>query len=297
MMFTRKIGDATVSNIIEYSAPTHEPDFLFPGLPASLIEENETWLAPNHWSPRVRRFVVTIQIWVIRAGGRVIIVDTGVGNGKNRRATRMNGLNTLVPAWLAAAGAAPTEVTDVVHTHLHTDHVGWDTRLDDGKWVPSFPNARYYYPKRDYVKLTDDEAAGLLKPDPAAALADSIRPIFEAGLAELVEEDARDVAGCLDAEPLPGHTAGLLSFRLRSNGEEGIFAGDVMHSPLQIVAPAYNTRFCEMPDKGHATRSAFLARAAERRALIMPCHFGAPYCGFIGRSGEGFAFIPEQSGP
>ena len=97
-------------------------------------------------------------------------------------------------------------------------------------------------------------------------------PIIEAGKVDLIEENETGVAGCLDVEPLPGHTAGMLSFRLHSKGDEGIFAGDVMHSPLQIVANQYNTAFCEVPDRAPATRKAFLDRAAERNALIMPCH-------------------------
>ncbi|MCB8883091.1 MBL fold metallo-hydrolase [Acidisoma cellulosilytica] len=294
MMFTRKIGAATVSNIIEYSAPTHIPDFLFPGLSESQIDANASWLAPDHWNTRVRRFIVTIQIWVVRAGANVVVIDTGVGNGKTRRAARMNGLNTLVPNWLEAAGASADEVTHVVHTHLHTDHVGWDTKLDDGTWVPTFPKAQYLYPKHDYLRMVEAQANGSLNPDPAAAYNDSIKPIFDAGLAALVEDDARDVAGCLDAEPLPGHTAGLLSYRLRSDGEEGIFAGDVMHNPLQIAIPALNTRFCEVPALGEGTHLKFLDRAAERGALIMPCHFGAPYCGRVGRDGDAFVFLPEQ---
>jgi glyoxylase-like metal-dependent hydrolase (beta-lactamase superfamily II) len=293
-MYTRMIGSAEVSNIIEYSGPTHDPDFLFPDCPPGLIEANESWLGPDHWNARLRKFIVTIQIWVVRAGGNVIVIDTGVGNRKLRKAARMNQLNTLVPAWLAAAGAAPEEVTHVVHTHMHNDHVGWDSRLEGETWVPTFAKARYLYPKVDFDRIVSDHAAGRMGPDPAATFEDSVRPIIEAGLVELLEPEARDVAGCLDAEPLPGHTAGLLSFRLRSNGQEGIFAGDVMHNPLQIVHPDMNTRFCEVPALGPATRRTFLRRAAERDALVMPCHFGAPYCGRVRSSGDGFVYVPDH---
>src|ERR1700722_2628417 len=156
MMHTRMIGAATVSNIIEYSGPTHDPDFLFPELPPGLLEANEHWLSPDHWSARLRKFIVTVQIWVVRAGAAVIVIDTGVGNRKPRKAARMNQLNTLVPAWLAAVSAGPEEVTHVVHTHMHIDHVGWDTRLDGDSWVPMFPNARYLYPRSDFEKISAD---------------------------------------------------------------------------------------------------------------------------------------------
>jgi glyoxylase-like metal-dependent hydrolase (beta-lactamase superfamily II) len=294
MMFTRMIGAAEVSNVIEYSGPTHDPGFLFPDMPAEVIEQNLSWLAPHHFNRRLHKFVVTIQIWAVRLDSSVIVVDTGVGNFKARRAARMNNLNTLMLDWLAAAGAGPADVTHVVHTHMHTDHVGWDTRRDGEDWVPTFPNARYLYPKVDFDRLHGDFAAKRMSADAAGVFADSVAPIVDRGLVDLIEADAVGVAGCLDAEPLPGHTAGMLSFRLRSQGEEGVFAGDVMHSPLQIVAHQYNTAFCEVKDRAPATRKAFLERAAERNALIMPCHYGAPYCGRVRRTGDRFSYGPEH---
>lgn len=294
MMFTRKIGEAEVSNIIEYSGPTHDPAYLFPDMPGEVIAENLHWLAPDHYSTRLRKLVVTIQIWVARLGDSVMVIDTGVGNFKTRRTARMNNLHTLTLEWLAAAGAGPDDVTHVVHTHMHTDHVGWDTRLQDGAWVPTFRKARYLYPRQDFDRLHGAYTGKAMSADAAGVFGDSVAPIIEAGLVDLIEPDETGVAGCLDAEPLPGHTAGMLSFRLRSKGEEGIFAGDVMHSPLQIVANQYNTAFDEVPDVAHRTRRTFLERAAERNALIMPCHYGAPYCGRVRRSGETFSFVPEH---
>jgi glyoxylase-like metal-dependent hydrolase (beta-lactamase superfamily II) len=294
MLFTRKIGDAEVGNVVEYSGPTHDPSFLFPDMPKELIEDNLHWLAPHHFSPRLGKFIVTIQIWTVRLGDKVIVIDTGVGNFKTRRAARMNNLNTLTLDWLTAAGAGPADVTHVLHTHMHTDHVGWDTRRDRDRWIPTFPNARYLYPRTDFERLRGDYLGGAMKQDMARVFQDSVDPIIEAGLVELIDENQTDVAGFLDVEPLPGHTVGMLSFWLRSHGEVGVFAGDVMHSPLQIAVPRYNTAFCEAPDRAPATRRAFLERAAERNALIMPCHFGAPYCGRAKRLGDAFSYVPEH---
>jgi len=293
MLFTRKIGNAEVSNVIEYSGPTHDPAFLFPDMPRDVIEENLHWLAPNHFSRRLNKFVVTIQIWMVRIEDKVIVIDTGVGNFKKRRAQRMNNLNTLTLDWLSAAGAGPNDVTHVVHTHMHTDHVGWDTQRDGEGWTPTFPKARYLYPRIDFERLHRAYVEKTMSPDAAGVFGDSVTPVIEAGKVDLIEENETGVAGCLDVEPLPGHTAGMLSFRLRSNGAEGIFAGDVMHSPLQIVANQYNTAFCEVPDRAPSTRKAFLDRAAERNALIMPCHYGAPYCGRVKRSGETYSYVSE----
>ena len=118
-------------------------------------------------------------------------------------------------------------------------------------------------------------------------------PIFDAGLAEFIDE-TKEVAGCLMPEPVPGHAPGMLSFRLRSRGEEGLFTADVMHNAIQIVRPDWNDRYCLWPDRALASRAAVLERAAERAALIMPMHLGAPYCGYVRRQGDGYAFEPAS---
>ena len=284
MIQSRRIGDARITRVLEYSGPTHLPDFLFPDRDHLPIKANQAWLAPNHYVPVMNRLIMTTQIWVVQAGGNVILIDTGVGNRKPRPAEPMNMLNTLMLPWLEAAGAAPDKVTHVVMTHLHVDHVGWNTVLADGRWVPTFPNARYLVPKGDFdpLKAQHDQT-------PNPVFADSILPVLEAGLVDVIDE-TREIAGCLVAEPAPGHSAGQLTFRLRSQGEEGIFSADVMHNAIQVARPDWNTRYCVMPDLAAATRAAFLARAADRGALIMPMHFGAPYCGYIRRQGDGYAF-------
>ncbi|HRD77147.1 MAG TPA: MBL fold metallo-hydrolase [Hyphomicrobiaceae bacterium] len=286
MIRTRKIGDATVTSVIEYSGPTHAPEFLFEkDLDRARLKANERWLAPNHYVPKMDRFIITIQLWILKAGGNTIIVDTGVGNLKPRAAERMNMLNTLVLPWLEAAGAGPNEVTHVVHTHMHTDHVGWDTTLKAGTWTPTFPKARYLYPKRDFDDLASAAKAG--KPDPA--FADSVMPVVEAGLADMIDPE-KEAAGCLAVEPAPGHSHGMVTFRLRSRAEEAIFSADVMHHPIQVAEPSWNSRYCVAPDQARKTRAELLARAADRNALIMPMHFGAPYCGYIRRQGSGYRF-------
>ncbi len=155
MIHHHTIGDARITGVIEYSGPTHAPDFLYPAVPKAerdaVLKANASWLAPNHYVPHMDRLIVTIQLWVLHAGGNTIVIDTGVGNRKPRAAAaRMDQLNTLVMPWLEAAGAGPEQVTHVVMTHLHTDHVGWNTVEKDGKWVPAFPKARYLIPKDEF---------------------------------------------------------------------------------------------------------------------------------------------------
>lgn len=287
-MQTRMIGNVQVTRILEYAAPTHDPAFLFPDLPQAELNQSAAWLAPGHYIPHMNRLIVTIQLWVVRAGSNVIVVDSGVGNHKPRAMARMNMLNTLVLPWLEAAGAAPSKVTHVVHTHLHCDHVGWDTQFVDGRWVPTFPNARYLLPETDFEYFRA-EAEQKINPIIDQSFTDSVLPVIHAGLADFIT-DQREIADLLVVEPAPGHSPGQLTFRIRSGHEEGIFTADVLHSPLQIAIPSLNTSYCLDAAKARSSRTALLARAADREALIMPMHFGAPYCGYVRRQGSGYVF-------
>ena len=296
MIHHHSIGDIRITGVIEYSGPTHAPEFLYPAIEKAerdaALKANASWLAPNHFVPHMDRLIVTIQIWVVKAGGNTILIDTGVGNHKPRpTAARMDQLNTLTMPWLEAAGAGPNDVTHVVHTHLHTDHVGWNTVQQDGKWVPTFPKAKYLFPRTEFDYWKAEYARD--KTVNQGSFEDSVLPIFDAGLAEFIDE-TRDVAGCLTAEPVPGHAPGMLSFRVRSRGEEGIFTADVMHNAIQIARPDWNDRYILWADKALASRAAVLKRAAERNALIMPMHLGAPYCGYVRRQGGGYVFEPAS---
>jgi len=288
------IGDARVTGVIEYSGPTHDPAFLYPAVDKAerdaVLQANASWLAPNHYVPHMDRLIVTIQLWVVQAGGNTIVIDTGVGNRKPRAAERMDRLNTLVMPWLESIGAGPQQVTHVVMTHLHTDHVGWNTVEQDGKWVPTFPKARYLVPKDefDYWKGLYDKGD---KDVNQGSFADSVLPVLDAGLGDFMDGTA-EVAGCLAPEPVPGHAPGMLSFRLRSRGEEGLFCADILHNAIQIVRPDWNDRYCLWPDKALESRAAGLKRACERGALLMPMHLGAPYCGYVRRQGDGYRFEP-----
>jgi len=288
------IGDAHVTGVIEYSGPTHDPAFLYPAVDKAerdaVLQANASWLAPSHYAPQIDRLIVTIQLWVVQAGGNVIVIDTGVGNRKPRAAERMDRLNTLVMPWLESIGAGPNQVTHVVMTHMHTDHVGWNTVEKDGRWVPTFPKARYLFPKDEF-----DHWKGLYdkgdKDVNQGSFADSVLPVVDAGLADFMDGKA-EVAGCLAPEPVPGHAPGMLSFRLRSRGEEGLFCADILHNAIQIVRPDWNDRYCLWPDKALESRAAGLKRACDRGALLMPMHLGAPYCGYVRRQGDGYAFEP-----
>lgn len=293
MIQSRQFGDVRITRVLEYAAPTHPPEFLFPDLPGSQLAADSAWLAPNHYITHMNRLIVTIQLWIVHAGDKTIVVDTGVGNLKPRAAARMNMLNSLVLPWLEAAGAGREQVTHVVHTHLHSDHIGWNTVLVDGRWEPTFPKARYLLPKADFDFFQGVLAKG---PNPLIdqSFADSLQPVIDAGLADFIAEGDSEAAGLLGIEPVPGHSPGMLSYRLRSGPQEALFTADVFHSPLQIAHPTLNTAYCELPEIARQTRLAVLNRAADREALIMPMHFGAPHCGYVRRQDDGFRFEPAE---
>ena len=294
MIRSRMIGDAKVTSVLEYTGPTHAPEFLFPEIAKAErdagIKAQQHWMAPNHYVPHMDRFIVTIQLWVVHAGGNVILIDTGVGNFKQRAAPRMNNLNTLLLPWLEAAGAAPDQVTHVVHTHLHTDHVGNNTILQDGRWVPTFPNAKYLFPQQefDFWKAEYDGGDTMVQ---AGSFADSVLPILEAGLGAFYD-GRQELAGCLAPEAVFGHAPGMFALRLRSQGEEGLFSTDTMHSPIQVAYPHWNDRYVLDAAMAKESRARLLKNAADRGAFIMPFHFGAPYCGYVRKQGEGYAFEP-----
>ena len=296
MIHHHTIGDARVTGVIEYSGPTHPPDFLYPAVDKAerdaVLKANASWLAPNHYVPHMDRLIVTIQLWVVQAGGNTIVIDTGVGNRKPRAAERMDRLNTLVMPWLESIGAGPNQVTHVVMTHMHTDHVGWNTVEKDGRWAPTFPKARYLFPKDefDYWKGLYDKGDTDVN---QGSFADSVLPVIEAGLGEFMDGKT-EVAGCLAPEPVPGHAPGMLSFRLRSRGEEGLFCADILHNAIQIVRPDWNDRYVLWPDKALESRALGLKRACEHGALLMPMHLGSPYCGYVRRQDDRYAFEPAS---
>ncbi|MFV9475008.1 MBL fold metallo-hydrolase [Advenella sp. RU8] len=292
-MQIKQIGDIRVTRIQEYSAPSHDPKFLLPEMEQQALEENQSWMAPNHWIPHMNKLIVTIQLWVVHAGSNIIVVDTGVGNFKNRQdIPRMHMLNNLILEWLEAAGAPPEKVTHVVLTHLHSDHVGWNTRWLDNRWTPTFPNAKYYIPEQDF-RFCEQGKNKEEKIDVfGESFNDSVMPIVNEGLAVMIQP-GMEIADCLQVEDAAGHSPGQVAFRIRSQGEEAVFSGDIFHSPMQIVRPEINSGYCIYPDVARNTRYEFLNKAADTGSLILPVHFGDPYCGYIRRNGNGFSFEPS----
>ena len=287
-----QVGDATILRIEERLGPAVPPEILLPGLDSALLREHASWLEPQHRDPATGLLVISIHSWLLRTGAHTILIDACAGNDKQRLRPESAEFHEQRAPWLerlAAQGVRPEDVDFVMCTHLHVDHVGWNTRLVDGRWVPTFPNAKYLFSRREY-EFWDPRRRMLPPHANDGVFEDSVLPVVEAGLAELVDGAHEPVEG-LRIEPAPGHTPGHFILHLTSAHREALFSGDLMHHALQVWAPELNSAFCEDPVQATATRRRVLDACCERDVLVLPAHFGAPHAGRVrARRGGGFAF-------
>jgi glyoxylase-like metal-dependent hydrolase (beta-lactamase superfamily II) len=227
----------------------------------------------------------SIHAFVVRAPGLTVLIDTCVGNDKDRGGRApFHMMRTPFLEDLAAAGVAPEAVDLVLCTHLHVDHVGWNTRLAGGRWVPTFPRARYLFARREW-----EHWSGERDEDTRRILADSVAPVLEAGLAQLVEVDHR-VSSELWLEPTPGHTPGHVSVRLRGGDGEAVITGDLMHCPIQVAEPDWSSHFDSDAAGARATRRAFCQRYADTHVTVLGTHFHHPTAGRIVGHDGGWRF-------
>ncbi|MBK1787185.1 MBL fold metallo-hydrolase [Prauserella cavernicola] len=285
------LGEVTITRVKEYYGSVEmTPDQFFPDSPVGSWDEHRTWLAPDFWSSETGQCQSAIQSWLLRSEGRTILVDTGVGNHKDRPyAPVWNRLDTTFLDNLAAVGVRPEDVDIVVNTHLHIDHVGWNTVIDGRTWVPTFPNATYLMPRRDFEFWDPaNEHKPALGRGNQNVFEDSVTPVHQAGLTHLWDESYR-IDENLRLDLAPGHTPGSSVLTLESGGDRALFVGDLMHSALQVVEPDVNSCFCEDPAEARATRHRLLGQAAENNALVLPAHFGGHGAVEVERSGSKFA--------
>jgi len=290
-MFSFTIGDIAITRVEEFVDPGVPVSFLLPDLPEDVIPANLDWLAPRFLDPATMGVDIAMQSWLIRTRHHTILVDTCGGNHKPREHfpvfhQRQSGayLDNL-----RAAGVSPEDIDYVFCTHLHIDHVGWNTRLDNGVWVPTFPNARYLWSQADYdhARPAPDGAVG----GEDAIFCDSVLPVVEAGLAQMVGPSFH-LDDQIAIEAAPGHTPGHSLLRARSGAHTGLFTGDALHHPLQIVASDCNSFACADANQARATRRRILGECAEHGHLLVPAHFAAPHVGRITRAGDAFRFHP-----
>ena len=286
MTLSFAVGDFRVDRILEQNLPFMDPLEFLPTLTRELLEENRHWLEPNALDPATGKLVFPMQSYLVRTGRQIILIDSCVGNHKHRP-TRPNWHlknDTAYMDALAKAGIGVGDVDFVMCTHLHPDHVGWNTRLDNGRWVPTFPNARYVFSKKE---LAHWEARHADTPIPY--MTDSVLPVVEAGQVVQVASDHQFDAG-IHLEPTPGHTVDHYAVHLSSNGNEAVMTGDMIHSPLQCRFP----HLVALPDidreQAVATRRAVMERYCETDTLICTAHFPQPSIGHFVRHGDAFDF-------
>ena len=277
------LGRLRVSAVVERAGPTR-PTWLLPDATPEALERHREWLAPHFLDDR-GRLLQSIHAFVVRAPGLTALVDTCVGNDKDRGGQApFHMMRTTFLEDLRAVGVPPESVDLVICTHLHVDHVGWNTMKVGGRWLPTFPNARYLVVRREWEHWSkeDDRSMGDI-------LGDSVRPVFEAGLVDLVEP-GHAVTDEVALEPTHGHTPGHCSVRIRSEGREGVITGDLMHHPVQCAHPDWGSNADSDSAAAAATRHAFLAAQAGRPVLVIGTHFAGPHAGRIVREGGAYRF-------
>jgi len=280
------IGDVRVTRIEELYSPLFPLEMVLPIHDADALAESGGDLLPPVSQDGL--LIVSIHAWLVQTPQKTIVIDTCTGNDKQRPdMPPMHELNTPFLKQLREAGVNPEDVDAVVCTHLHMDHVGWNTSLVDGEWVPTFPNATYHFNKTEFdfwQAEPDDEAqaANLV------VFGDSVAPVFDRGLVELWDGDGVTIDESLRLELAPGHTPGHAIGWLESGGERGMFSGDAMHSAIQALRPDWSSGFCVDFDQSASTRKAILDRTAEHNAILMPAHFAAPHACRLKPHGEGF---------
>jgi glyoxylase-like metal-dependent hydrolase (beta-lactamase superfamily II) len=281
-------GDVRVDRILEFERPLLPPQQLYPTSTSEAIDRHRHWLEPKLLDPSSGCLVIAFHSFLIRSKGLNFLVDTCGGNDKHRPQKLRYHMNH----WpylenLARVGIAPEDVDFVLCTHLHVDHVGWNTRLVDGRWVPTFPRAKYLFARLEWDYWREHYRTEAFVDDPYYI--DSILPVIEAGQAEFVDGNhVFNEEVWLD--PTAGHTPGHVCVHVRSRGRECVMSGDLMHHAVQCAEPDWSSCFCVDPEHSGRARRAFLQRYEDTSVIILPAHFPTPTGGTIKRSGSAWQF-------
>jgi len=275
------LGEVTVRSVVEIPRSSFATTAMLPDSTPGAVARHHTWLRPHFWDEGTNDLGSRIQSFVVKTPRTTVLIDTCVGNDKSREGSALWHMRRgMFLDDLAAAGVTPDDVDVVISTHLHVDHVGWNTRLVDGRWVPTFPRAMYLIvgEEWEYWRHEKDEC-----------IADSVVPIVEAGRATLVDARHR-IDPWLSFEPSPGHTPGHVCVRLETSAGAAVFSGDLMHRVVQVAEPQWSSRFCYDGKQAAGTRRAFIERHADTGTLILAAHFPRP--GYIVRDNGGHRFRP-----
>lgn len=268
---TLDLGGIRITRIVESDGPLLKPAEIFPDSTPEIIQANLDWIAPGFYDAASDRLVICIQSFLLETDRLKILVDTCVGDCKPRVRADFDRQQWHWLDKLSALGITTDQIDVALSTHLHVDHVGWHTRLQGERWVPTFPNARYLFthPEWDYWKDNEGHPALVRSGD---YIGDSVWPLFEAGQADLVAMD-HEIAPGIRLVPLPGHTPGHVGVSIEGLSDRVMLTADLFHHPLQCAYPHWNTRFCLDPERSRQTRLDMMKRLCEAGTPLMPAHF------------------------
>jgi glyoxylase-like metal-dependent hydrolase (beta-lactamase superfamily II) len=279
------IGEARIYRFVEIDSLVDPPGNLFKDASVAGVQ-GEEWLRP-HFATVDGNLLLSFQCFLLKSCGKTILVDTCLGADKTREYDIFRNLQSNFLNDLTVIGESPESVDIVLCTHLHHDHVGWNTRRVDGQWEPTFPKARYLFGRQEWSHWQEQlELSTAHFPH----MQESVLPIIEAGLVDFVEPGHR-VTDEVSLEATPGHTPGHVSVCIRSGDEEAVITGDVMHHPVQCAYPDWRTHFCTDDALARETRRQFLERHTTRRTVVFGSHFPEPTAGRFERHGEAWRFI------
>lgn len=281
-----ELGDITVRGIVEQQAPfMHVRDF-FPDLDAERLDPHRHWMEPDFLDTATQKIVLCVQSYLVKTKHHTILIDACVGNHKHR---------PMRPFWdqmasdryernLKLAGVTFEDIDYVMCTHLHTDHVGWNTRLENGRWVPTFPNAKYLFADRELAHWTKRAETD---PEAHPWIIDSVLPIVAAKQAQIVTSDhvLNDHVALL---PSPGHSIDHFSVLVGQSGADALITGDMVHSPIQARYPELGMFTDYDSAQAAQTRRELFGRFCDTSTLMCTAHFPAPSTGRVSRWEDGF---------
>jgi glyoxylase-like metal-dependent hydrolase (beta-lactamase superfamily II) len=278
-------GDLTIHRIIEQEGTFLSALEMLPSLTPEVLAENRAWMQAANALDARDVLILCFQSYVVQTPHHTILIDSCIGNDKprpQRPKWNMKTDDTYMRA-LSAAGLSVGDIDYVMCTHLHVDHVGWNTRLENGRWVPTFPNARHVFAKTEF-----DYWMGVHAKTPVPVIEDSVMPIVEAKRFEVVGND-HQIGDHVRIVPTPGHTPGHSAFALGRGKDEAVFSGDLIHSPIQARYPEMSMKFDVDQAEAAKTRRSFLERYCDTDTLCCTAHFPSPSVGKIRRWGDGFS--------
>jgi glyoxylase-like metal-dependent hydrolase (beta-lactamase superfamily II) len=280
-----QVGDVKITSIME----TADRIPWAPLFPAETSEHYKKydWLVPNFVTPQ-GQIILAVQAFVLEIHGEKIVIDTCVGNDRSREMPQCSDLQTAFLEDFKSAGFDPDSITMVLCTHLHFDHVGWNTRLENGRWVPTFPKARYIFGRKEWAYWQDVLKH---KEHDVRHIVDSVQPILDAGLADFVETNHR-LMDEIWLEPSHGHTPGHVSVRVSSRGQDAIVTGDVFHNPIQVAEPEICSVGCVDKEMSRQTRREFIKRYGDGPVRLFAVHFNEPV-GRVMRDAHGWRFSTD----